>query len=206
MERQLPVITISRQYAAYGSTIARKLSERLGIPLYDKDFQKRAALESGYGEDEVAREGEEISRGSMFLNTVLNNSAAYTSSHDEINRAQRKLILELAREHPCIIIGRCSDYTLKQAGIDVFRVFLHADLKSRKAHAKELGGYTGDVLKYIAHRDQLRENYCKQYTGHVMGDSRHYEISLDVGAIGIETCVDVLAKIITEKYGVNHEQ
>ena len=195
MERQLPVITISRQYAAYGSTIARKLSERLGIPFYDKDFQKRAALESGYGEDEVAREGEEISRGSMFLNTVLNNSAAYTSSHDEINRAQRKLILELAREHPCIIIGRCSDYTLKQAGIDVFRVFLHADLKSRKAHAKE-----------IAHRDQLRENYCKQYTGHVMGDSRHYEISLDVGAIGIETCVDVLAKIITEKYGVNHEQ
>ena len=206
MKRQLPVITISRQYAAYGSTIARKLSERLGIPFYDKDFQKRAALESGYGEDEVAREGEEISRGSMFLNTVLNNSAAYTSSHDEINRAQRKLILELAREHPCIIIGRCSDYTLKQAGIDVFRVFLHADLKSRKAHAKELGGYTGDVLKYIAHRDQLRENYCKQYTGHVMGDSRHYEISLDVGAIGIETCVDVLAKIITEKYGVNYER
>ena len=47
------VITISREYAAYGRTIAKGLSERLGIPFYDKDFVKETAKISGYSEEEV---------------------------------------------------------------------------------------------------------------------------------------------------------
>ncbi|URW84857.1 cytidylate kinase-like family protein [Blautia wexlerae] len=42
-ERKYPVITISREFGAGGHSIARVVSERLGIPYYDRDFAKQAA-------------------------------------------------------------------------------------------------------------------------------------------------------------------
>ena len=39
-ERKYPVITISREFGAGGHSIARVVSERLGIPYYDRDFAK----------------------------------------------------------------------------------------------------------------------------------------------------------------------
>lgn len=44
-ERKYPVITISREFGAGGHSIARVVSERLGIPYYDRDFAKQAARE-----------------------------------------------------------------------------------------------------------------------------------------------------------------
>ena len=45
-ERKYPVITISREFGAGGHSIARVVSERLGIPYYDRDFAKQAAAEA----------------------------------------------------------------------------------------------------------------------------------------------------------------
>ena len=76
-----PLITISRQYAAYGRTVAKGLSERLGIPYYDRDFVKKTAESSGYAEEDIIREGEDISKGSRFWNSFLNNATVYSSSY-----------------------------------------------------------------------------------------------------------------------------
>ena len=73
-----PVITISREYAAYGRTIAAGLSDRLGIPFYDKDFVKETAKQSGYSEEDIVREGEDMSPASKFMNSLLNNANAYS--------------------------------------------------------------------------------------------------------------------------------
>ena len=59
-EKKIPVITINRQYAAYGRTIAAKVSEKLGIPYYDKDFVKKTVAESGYDLDAILKDGEDI--------------------------------------------------------------------------------------------------------------------------------------------------
>ena len=130
------VITISREYAAYGRTIAKGLSERLGIPFYDKDFVKETAKISGYSEEEVNEEGETISPAGSIMNSILNNAAPYTSSHDSIFNAEKELILKLS-EKPCIIVGRCADQVLRQAGIDCFSIFLYADLDFRIKRSKE---------------------------------------------------------------------
>ena len=73
-EKKLPVITINRLYAAYGTTVAKLLSDRLGIPYYDKDFIKKTVAESEYETSEVEDNGEEISTGNKFLNMLLNNT------------------------------------------------------------------------------------------------------------------------------------
>ena len=76
-ERKYPVITISREFGAGGHSIARVVSERLGIPYYDRDFAKQAAAKSGYSQEDIDREGENLSRSARLLDNILNNSAGY---------------------------------------------------------------------------------------------------------------------------------
>ena len=93
-ERKYPVITISREFGAGGHSIAGVVSERLGIPYYDRDFAKQAAARSGYSQEDIDREGENLSRSARLLDNILNNSAGYFSSHDAIYQAQKELILQ----------------------------------------------------------------------------------------------------------------
>ncbi len=193
------VITISREYAAYGRTIAAGLSERLGIPYYDKDFVKETAKASGYSEDDIRKEGEHMSKGTKFMNTLLNNVSSYTSSYDGIYRAQKEVILELAK-NPCIIIGRCSDHILREAGIETFDIFLFADLETRIKRAAELDGNEklsrDELLKLIEKHDEHRSTYYRTYTKKEMGYYKNYNVCLDVGRIGVEKCLDILCEMI----------
>ena len=44
------IITIGREYGAGGRSIARKISEKTGIPFYDKDIITMTAEKSGFTE------------------------------------------------------------------------------------------------------------------------------------------------------------
>ncbi len=189
------VITISREYAAYGSTVARALSQRLGIEYYDEDFIQMTSKESGYSEDDVTREGESMSASTRFINSFL-STTAYNSSYDEIFQAQRRVILELAKK-PCIMVGRCSNFILREEGIKSFDVFLHADHTFRRAHALELNeNGKMDIDRYIDRCDHWRKTYYHTYTGHEMGNYHDYHLIVDIGRIGVEKTVDLLVSLI----------
>ena len=198
-ELKYPVITITREYSAYGRTVARGVSERLGIPYYDRDFIKAAAAESGFTEDEVREEGEGMSKAARFWNTVLNNAAPFSSSYDSIFEAECKVILKLAA-NPCIIIGRCADDVLKKAEINRFSIYLYADTDVRNKRAAELeenAGRTEDEIKRIVKKtDIMRATYYKEYTGNEIGDYKNYNLMLDIGKIGVEQCIDIICSIV----------
>ncbi len=191
------VITISREYGAYGRSVAKALAYKLGIKYYDVDFIRMTAKKSGYSEEDVTREGETLSKGSKFINAFLSTSA-YNSSYDEIFLAQREVILDLAKT-PCIMVGRCSNIILREAGVETFDVFLHADHAFRREHALELDEYGKmDVDKYMDRCDHWRKTYYRAYTGHDMGDYHDYNISIDVGKIGFERTVELLAGLLSD--------
>lgn len=194
--KKYPVITISREYGAMGRTLAAELSERLGIPYFDKDFVKKTAETSGYAVEEVEEEGEDLSRAGKMLNSILNSAVSYTSSHDAIFKAQKQVVMELAQS-PCIIVGRCADHILREAGADVFCIYLYASVKDRMKRAEDLAE-NGEIRldKYIEKRDIKRRTYYKQYTGHEMGNAENYNICFDTGRISIKTCADVIVNIL----------
>lgn len=202
-KKTYPIITISREYAAYGRTIAAALSDRLGIPYYAKDFVKKTAEQSGYSEEDVERESENMSRGSKFMNNLLNNASSYKSSYDAIFAAQREVVLELAKE-PCILVGRCADHILREKGISSFNIFLYADIDHRILRAKEILAESGeledktdaDVKKIITKIDSQRETYYKKYTGKELGSYKNYDISLNVGTLGVDKCIEILTDIL----------
>lgn len=198
-KRIYPIITISREFGAGGHSVGKVLSERLGIPYYDKDFVRETAARSGYSAEDIEREGENLSRSAKLLDNFLGNSMNYSSSHDAILRAQKELVLHLAQQD-CILIGRCSNLILREAGIPSLDIFLHADVDTRTAHIEKLGlNGKENPRKYLNKIDDMRETYFKTYTKHDLGRYRDYDLCLDTGTLGYDACIDIIEKLARQK-------
>lgn len=198
MEGKYPVITISREYYAGGRSVARKLSEALNIPWHDNDLTKLTSQISGYSEDEVLSEGEEIGKLENAIEKLLRGANFYTSSHDEINEAQNKAVIELAKE-PCIIVGRGANAVLKKEGIETFDIFLHADIDKRIARTMKARNINeAAAKKFLEKHDSFREIYYNKYSGGKYGDSREYSISLNTGVIDYDTCAKIIVDILNK--------
>jgi len=190
--KNLPIITISREYGAGGRSVAKGLSEKLGLPWYDQDFVSETARDSGYEIDTIKSEGEELSQFDRILDYIMKNNVSYNSSHDGIFEAQKNEVLKLSTS-PCIIVGRLSNFILRENGIKTFDVFLHADMEhkiKRIGELKENG--RADIKKFIEKRETLRRNYYRHYTKKNLGDYQDYALSIDTGTIGIDGAVDLI--------------
>ena len=186
------IITINREYGAGGRSLASILSDRLGIPYYDHEFVVKTMAESGSDEEVVEREGEEMSRTSQVLNNFLNSSVSYSSSYDAIYAAEKKVILKLVEE-PCIIVGRCANMILKDAGIDTMSIYLHAPMDKRLKRAIEIREEGEEpTAKLVEDHDKKRRTFYKQYTGSELYDASNYTICFDVGKISIPQCADII--------------
>lgn len=96
------IITIGREYGAGGRTVAKLLSDRLGIPHYDKEIITLAAEKSGLPEQTIR--GPEQGSGKTLLSWFLPRGPM--SAYDQAILAQANIIRKLAEEGPCIIVGR----------------------------------------------------------------------------------------------------
>ena len=191
------IITISREYGAGGHSIGQQVAKHLGIPFYDRDIIKETAKASGFDPELVEGEGEDVSSASSILNTICAVSSSYFSNtQDAIHDVQKAIILHFAQQGPCVILGRCADEILREAGIDSLNVFIHADEVHRAVRVSEMTGSTDatQLQKLLAKKDNSRHTYYNHYTGKKWGDSRSYHLTLDSGALGYDMCV----KIITE--------
>ena len=191
-ENKFKIIAISRQFGSGGRTIGKLLAEQLNIPLYDREIISQVAKESGFAESYVEEKGEYGSSdkaAGMFINRSCYSSA---SNEDTIWNFQTKFIKEHAEKEPCIIIGRCADYILRNR-LDVLRVFIHADMKERIKRISEVYKINdSDPEKLLHQKDKRRAAYYQFYTDIKWGDTKNFHITLDSSAFGIEKCVQIL--------------
>lgn len=189
------VITISRQFATGGHTIAQRVAEKLGIAFYDKELVNRVAEQSGFDVDFVTRQGEYIGSKSLLFDIVTRNRASYEDPTDKLFRIQKQIILELGAKEDCVIVGRCAGFLLQEAGIDCLRVFIGADMDYRKAYVQSHYEDTGvPVEKRLKERDSRRQGYVQHYTGAVWGERENYNLCLDSGKLGEDACVDIIVR------------
>lgn len=192
------IITISREYASGGSQIGKMLSERLGIPCYDREIIGKVAAESGLCEKFIEDKGEYGNK--VAIETYFATGMYYNgpSVEDSIWAIQHQIIEELAEKEPCIIVGRCADYILRKR-TDVLNVFIHADKKTRAKYlAEELKENVLDPEKYLKELDRRRSTYVQFYTDMKWGDSRQYDITLNTGKISFNQCVEILASLYSQ--------
>ena len=185
----LMIITITREFGSGGRTIAKKLAEKLGYAYYDYEIVQQIAQESGFAKEYIEENGEDASSTSTF--GFIWNNYGYNLS-DELYIAQRNVICELADKGNCVIVGRCSDYILRDRK-DVLNVFIHADFEYRKNRVVSVYGqneFSPD--KRIKDKDKRRIAYYKYYTDRKWADAKNYQLCLDSGVLGIDKCVEII--------------
>ena len=200
------IITIGRQFGSGGRQIARKLAERLGIKYYDKELITVAAKESGISPDIFEKVDEEAAN-SLLYSMVIGMYGASSrianygeiSINDKIFSVQTDIINKIAKEGPCVIVGRCADYILREHP-DCLNVFIYSGIDERiRRSVEEYNIQSKNIKEYILKSDKKRANYYNFYTGKKWGAISNYNICLDSGKLGIDGCVDILEKIVLAK-------
>jgi cytidylate kinase len=108
---------------------------------------------------------------------------------------QRKVILELAQKEPCIIVGRCADYILKDK-MDCLRVFIYADMEKRAERIVKVYGENNESPeKRLRDKDKRRSAFYYYHTDVKWGDVHNYHICLDSGELGLEKCADMICEL-----------
>ena len=193
------IITVSRQFGSGGRTIGKLTAERLGIPCYDHEFIEEVAKSCGFAKEYIEAHGEYSDSGNL-LGRIFKSANRFDnlSNQDKIWIEQRKIILKIAEE-PCVIVGRCANYILRDRD-DVLNVFIHADDKFRAERIVSLYGDKPDKPeKRLRDKDRRRAAYYKDYTETEWGVASNYHLALDSGKLGIDSCVNILVSVYNNK-------
>ena len=190
------IITISREFGSGGRSIGKLVAEQLGYAFYDKALVERIAKESGYAEDFIERRGEDATSKSSFLFNLSRSGGGgfdgMPAITDKLYVIQYNTIKKLAEESPCVIVGRCSDYILRNEP-DSLHVFIHADAEFRARRIVEIYGERDNApLKRVEEKDKKRQVYYKNYTGRIWGMSENFDLCLNSGKFGIEKCAEII--------------
>ena len=198
------IITIGRQFGSGGHEVGTKLAEALGIPYYDKELLKRAAKDSGLCEH-LFENFDERPRSLLFSLAMdpyafSNPAAPFGSVEQEIFLATFNAVKQVAAEGPCVIIGRCADYALREQE-NVLNLFIHAPLAERVKRITRVRGLSEAKAKdQINKMDKQRASYYNYYTSKKWGAVSSYDYCLDSSILGIDGTVE-LVRYILDKMG-----
>ena len=188
------IVTINREFGSGGRTVGKLVAQHMGVTCYDEELVTQIARESGMSQTFIQQFSEEASATSSLLFT-LNNWASNALS-DQVYITQRKIIQDLAEKGPCVIVGRCADFFLKER-TDCLNVFIHAGMDFKKDRIVRLYGEKPDTPeKRILDKDKRRIAYYKYYTGQTWGMASNYHLSLDSGVLGVERCAQLISSLV----------
>lgn len=191
------VITISRQYGSGGREIGQKLAERYKIPFYDNELITRAAKESGFAEETFARAEDKATNSLLYslamgINVYGNQDFGFAglSLDDRIFLAQSDVIRKVADEGPCVIVGRCADYVLKEYQ-NICNIFVHASLDYRlKRVVEQYGENEKKAGEVIIKNDKSRSNYYNYHVGEKWTNLTNYDLVIRSDFSGIDKAVE----------------
>ncbi len=194
------IITISREFGSGGRSIGRKVAEKLGILFYDKELVDQIALESGFAPKFVEENGEHSPGKSLFSYAFASPGVPGVmhglSTADFLWNIQCGVILHLAEEGPCVIVGRNADYILKDRD-DCLNVFIHADMDFRADRIVRLYGEAEKSPEArLQEKDKRRRVNYQHYTGRTWGQAQNYDICLCSSTIGVENCSDIIVSLV----------
>ena len=188
------IITIGRSFGSGGGFIGQAISKKLGIPFYDNDRISKVAEESGYSKSLFA-DGEEkrslFSVSSFFASSRMGVIDSSYVNDNVMFKIQSEVIRSIAEKGDAVIIGRCSDYILRE--MKCLNVFICAPEEYRiQRLVKEEGLSEDEAEKLMRRKDRTRETYYNYYTFGAWGQAANYNLCVDSSVLGIEGTADYI--------------
>lgn len=205
MQPQPFAINIGRQLGSGGRAIGRLLADSMGARYLDRELLTLAADRSGLSPEIFERTDEHKGFLHTLAGSLFPAFSAHTGYYDEsvnddtLFRLQSEAIRRAAQEAPCIIIGRCADYVLRDMPRTV-NVFVVADRRDRIARLCRMNNITeAEAARRIDKGDQRRAEYYNFYTQQRWGAAETYDLCLNTSLFGIERTAEIIRQFAEEK-------
>lgn len=190
------ILTISREFGSGGRFIGKEVAARLGISFYDRELIGKVMAETGFSRDFIENSGEYANGKSIFSYSFSPRDINGMSAEDYLFRAQQKVILEIAETEPCVIVGRCADYFLRDRD-DVLDAFIFGNTKEKQARIMRLYSRNEKealfLMKDVDKKRAINYQYC---TDRKWGELRNYDVALNTSRLGYDKCIDILAEMM----------
>ena len=187
------IINIGRQFGGGGLGVAYELGKKLGIPVYDKELIAKAAQDSGFSKGifEESDEKKRLFSLSSIFASRFGDTENYMSDRG-LFKMQSETIRKIAEQGSAIIVGRCSDYILRDMECTL-DVFLTSPLEVRAARIAERSGLSLEEAERLAEeKDRNRAEYYNYYTFTDWGVAATYDLCFDSSVLGIEGTADMI--------------
>ncbi len=206
------IITISREFGSGGREIGRTLARDLDIPFYDKELLEIASKESGICEELFVKNDESYTNSFLFSLVMGNYPVAADGRinpdlplNHKIFLAQFDTIKKLAEQGPCVIVGRCADYVLKNFP-NVVNFFLTGNMPEKKRRIlKRYDIEKNKAEDFIRKTDKRRASYYNYYTDLKWGNASNYDLCINTSKTGIDGAVQLMKDYIDIKEGYKAE-
>lgn len=192
------VYTIAREFGSGGRQLGQMLADRLGVKVYDREFIKLAAKNSGMDEQYIMKNEQTIP--SFWLKCILTQgygtqAGRGLSNDDVLFVAESQTVKQLADAGPCVIVGRCADFVLGDSP-NVVRIFCYTDEQSAVSRSiNEYGLDSSKALAEVRRVNRARATHYEYYTGRRWGDPHNYDITINTAKISLDTACDIIMKI-----------
>lgn len=192
MEKQV-IISISREYGSSGHLVAEVIAKKLNLSFYDRKILEDISACSGT-EIEKLEKLDEQPRNILFSRRIGSFS---TSMEDHLVRMQFEYLKKKANSgESFVVVGRCSEVVLKDRK-GLITVFIGGDKEEKIRNIMEKFNVSREEaeMKRVRH-DKRRKMYHNEYSEIKWGDSRGYDICLNVSRLGIEKTAELLENYI----------
>lgn len=203
------VISIGRQFGAGGRQIGKLIADHYGIKYYDSELLVEAAKDMGFAPeifakaDEVPSLQNALGRLADLSSPTMDESAL---SGANLFKAQSETMQRIADAESCVIVGRASDYVLRDRK-DVVTFFLRAPMEFRAENiASRHNLDIKNAKKMVEEREAARKEYYDYYTGKEWGDSKGYDLCVDVSKLGFEETGKMMIAFIDSVFGKKAEK
>ena len=192
------VIVIGRQFGSGGRTIGKLIAGKLGIKYYDTEVFAKAALRIGLHPD-IFKEHDEkkpsplraLMQGAFG---IADNFHTVPLNGEQIYEEQSKVIRDLCKKGPCVIVGRTADCILRD-NQNLFSVFLHSPLEYRVRNICKRNEATDEIQarEKAIRSDKKRESYYNFYCGEKKwGEASNYHLCIDTSGVEPEEVASLI--------------
>jgi hypothetical protein len=194
------IITVNRQFGSLGRPAAEKAAELLGIEFYDRDIVERAAKSANISVHEASELDE---KPASFFRMQYPLGMGPMGSQDAVFKAQRQFIIDRASVESCIIVGRCSDFILKDMP-DLLRLYIYGSYQHRLSNCvHDLHMENKDAMRMIRSVDKARDKFHQEYAGYLPSDRDHCDVQLSSDGLTVNELAAMIAQIAKVKFGLN---
>ena len=200
------IITIARQYGSGGREIGERVAKELGILLYDKEIINDAAAKGELNTD-IIKNADESAANSLLYTLAMGSNVIGTTMHfgykmpinDKLFLLQSEVIKGYAAKGSCVVIGRCSDYVLREEK-NVLRLFIYGDIEHRRQRVAERHPElkSSQIIDTINKTDKRRSSYYNFYTGNKWGKYDNYDMAINSSTLGIEGTAQIIVAAIKD--------